>query len=257
MLRILFLLCSCFPLFLTAQLIDEAGTYGEDWGGYFFGVRGGLSLGSQDWSNIETELNPGFHIDGFLETIPSRSTFSFWGQAGYHQRGSRISRQRVFTFQGNQIRLPANSFVFNNLSVAIGGKQVVKYARLADLYYLLGLRAEYNLSTNLSEYDQLSNSQGVNYGLNFPIDSYDFINRFTYGVTVGGGASFPLSEAIGGFVEISAQPDLSFQYKQGTISNVINPGGGGNTSIGERAIRNFNIELSVGLRFLRKWYYLD
>ncbi|MCP9235811.1 hypothetical protein [Lewinella sp. JB7] len=253
-----FLLFVClFPLFLNAQIVDEEGIFGEDWGGYFFGVRGGLSLGSQDWSNIETELNPGFHADAFLESIPAGRTFSFWGQLGYHQRGSRISRRRVLTFQGNQIRLPANSFVFNNLSLGIGGKQVVSYTRLADLYYLLGVRAEYNISTNLSEYDQLSNSQGVAFGLDFPIDSYDFINRFTYGVTVGGGANFPLTEGMGGFIEFSAQPDLSFQYKQGTITNVINPGGGGNTSIGERAIRNFSLELSVGVRFLRKWRYID
>ncbi len=254
---VLFLFC-LLPLFSFAQLLEEEGLYGEDWGGYFFGLRGGLSLGSQDWSDIETELNFGFHGDLFLETLPVNSTFSFWGQLGYHQRGSRISRRRVFDLQNNPYRLPADNFLFNNLSLGIGGKQVVAYTHLADLYYLIGVRAEYTLSTNLGEYDRLSTNQGgIQFRQNYPIDDYEFINRLTYGVTFGGGANFLLSDALSGFVELAAQPDLSFQYNQGAINNVLNPGGPGNTTIGERAIRNFSIELSVGIRFLRKWTYVD
>ena len=250
----LFLLAS---VSLPAQIVDEEGVYGEDWGGYFYGLRGGLSLGSQDWSNIETELRPGLHADVFYETLSSNTPFSFWAQLGYHQRGSRISRRRVLTFQGNQVRLPADAFVFNNLSLALGGKQVVKFLGLADLYYVLGLRAEYNLSTNLGEYDRLSGTQGIAFRQNYPVDSYEFINRFVYGVSAGGGINLPLTDGIGGFVELVVQPDLNFQYNQGAINNVINPSGPGNTSIGERAIRNVTIELSVGLRFLRKWTYVD
>ena len=255
--RILLCLCCCMPLMLTAQLIDEEGVYGEDWGGYFYGLRGGLSLGSQDWSNIETELRLGFHGDVFYETLSPNSPFNFWAQLGYHQRGSRISRRRVLTFQGNQVRLPADGFVFNNVVFALGGKQVVKFLGLADVYYLLGLRAEYNVSTNLGEYDRLSGSQGIAFRQNYPVDSYEFINRFVYGASVGGGINLPLSDKLGGFVELVIQPDLNFQYNQGPINNVINPGGPNNTTIGERAIRNVTIEVSVGMRLLRKWTYVD
>ena len=255
--RSLLLLIFCLPALLPAQLIDESyGEYGTDWGGYFFGVRGGLSLGSQDWSNIETELNPGYHADLFLETVPSGGLFGFWASLGYHQRGSRISRRRAFTFQGNAVTLPSDNFVFNNLVLAIGGKQVVSYLGPADLYYLIGVRAEYNVSTNLGDYDQLAGYATAirNY---YPFDSYEFINRFTYGASVGGGANVLLSDGISGFIELTAHPDLSFQYNQGPIANVTNPFGSGNTTVGERAIRNFTVELSVGLRFLRKWRYVD
>lgn len=257
MLRCLIALLLLAPTCATAQLLPEDLIFGEDWGGYYFGVRGGLSLGSQDWSNIETELNLGFHGDLFLETIGADRRFSFWGNLGYHQRGSRISRRRVITFQGNGFTLPADNFEFNNVVLAVGGKSVFGYAGPADLYYLLGLRAEYNLSTNLSEYDRLVASQGVAIRNDYPIDSYEFINRFVYGVTAGAGANMLLGESLSGFVELTAHPDLSFQYNQGTIPNVVNPSGPGNTSIPERAIRNFSIELSVGLRFLRKYTYID
>ncbi|THH39997.1 hypothetical protein [Neolewinella litorea] len=246
----------CMPGLLAAQIIDEQGEYGVDWGGYLFGMRGGASLGTQDWSSFETEVNLGYHGDLFLESIPSQGRFSFWGQLGYHQRGSRIRRQRAFTFQGNPVILPADNFVFNNLSLGIGGKQVVSYLGAADLYYLIGVRAEYNLSTNLGDYDQLTSYGSVVRNV-YPFDSYEFINRFTYGASVGGGAIVALTDGIGGFLEVTAHPDLSFQYNQGPINNVIDPYGGGNTTIGERAIRNFTVELSIGLRFLRKWRYID
>ncbi|CAH0999623.1 hypothetical protein LEM8419_00923 [Neolewinella maritima] len=256
--RTFFLLCCLAPVLLCAQLIEEEGVYGEDWGGYFYGLRGGLGLGSQDWSNIETELNLGFHGDVFYETLSPNSSFSFWAQLGYHQRGSRISRRRVLTFQGNQIRLPADDFVFNNISLALGGKQVVSFLGLADLYYLLGVRAEYNVSTNLGEYDRLNSTQGgLAFRQDYPVDSYEFINRFVYGVSAGGGLNMPLTDRLGGYVELVVQPDLNFQYNQGAINNVLNPAGPGNRTIGERAIRNVTIELSVGLRLLRKWTYVD
>lgn len=250
---------SWLPSLLPAQIIEEEGVFGEDWGGYFWGATGGLSLGSQDWSNIETELNSGFHGDIFIESIPrNESPFSFWARAGFHQRGSRISRQRAFTIQGSAVRLPADNFLFNNAVVSFGGKQVVGLVGPADFYYTLGLRAEYNISTNLGDYDQLTTTAGgIAFRRNYPIDSYEFINRFVYGVSVGGGLNMPLSSAVGGFVELSLHPDLSFQYNQGRIDNVIDPFNSGNSSLGERAIRNVTIEVSVGLRFLRKWIYID
>lgn len=246
------------PIVLWGQLLPEEGVYREDWGGYFYGIRGGLSLGSQDWSDIETELNFGLHGDLFVETLSPNSPFTFWAQLGYHQRGSRLSQRRVLTTQGNQLRLPADNFQFNNLVLAAGGKQIVRFVGLADLYYLLGVRAEYNLSTNLGEYDPVSSGQsGLLQLPNYPIDSYEFINRFVYGVTVGGGLNYPLSEKLGGFVELSIQPDLNFQYNQGAIPNVANPAGPGNRTLRERAIRNVSVELSVGLRLLRQWTYVD
>ena len=245
------------PALAPAQTWDDLGEHRVDWGGYLFGFKGGLSGGNQDWTGLETEFLLGFHGAAFLESIPAQGKFSLWAQLGYHTRGSRISRRRAFTFGGNRVTLPSDDFRFQNVALAVGGKQVVAYTRIADLYYTLGLRIEYNLSTNLGEYDQLVETQGIAFRQNYPFDSPDFINSVVYGATVGGGASIPISDAIGGFIEISAHPDFNFQYNQPPIPNVIDPFGAGTRTIGERAIRNFTLELSIGLRFLRSWRYID
>ncbi len=248
-------LLSC--LSLSAQNLDQEGDYGIDWGGYLFGIKGGPSFSNQDWSGLETELLLAYHGALFLESVPANGRFSLYGQLGYHLRGSRISRRRGITFGGTGVTLPADDFRFQNISLGIGAKSVVGYNRVADLYYLLGLRLDYNLDTNLDKYDQLEGSFGIGFRANYPIESYDFINRVTYGATFGGGALFPISRGASGFVEITAHPDFNFQYNQGPIPNVIDPFGAGNRTIGARAIRNFTLELSVGIRFLRKWTYVD
>ncbi|MEL7160722.1 MAG: hypothetical protein AAFN92_08180 [Bacteroidota bacterium] len=242
---------------LTAQNLDQEGEYGVDWGGYLFGLKGGLSLGNQDWTGLETEFLLGYHGALYLESIPASGRFSFYGQLGYHLRGSRISRRRAFTFGGNRVTLPADDFRFQNLSLAVGGKSVFSYTQFADLYYVLGLRLDYNLSTNLGEYDRLTGVTNLNFRANYPFDSPDFINELTYGAVFGAGALFPLTDGIGGFVEITANPDFNFQYNQPPIENVIDPFSAGNRTIGARAIRNITVEISVGLRFLRKWRYVD
>lgn len=256
--RLLFF-CCCLGLAttLSAQNLEQEGEYGVDWGGYLFGLKGGLSFGNQDWTGLETEFLLGYHGAVFLESIPAGGRFSLYGQLGYHLRGSQISRRRGFTFGGQGITLPADDFRFQNVSLAVGAKSVVSYNRFGDLYYLLGLRVDYNLDTNLEEYDQLSGTTNVAFRANYPIESYDFINRVTYGASFGGGILFPVSDGVGGFVELSVHPDFNFQYNQGPIENVIDPFGAGNRTIGARAIRNITIELSAGVRFLRKWTYVD
>lgn len=242
---------------VSAQNLELDGEYGVDWGGYLFGIKGGPSFANQDWSGLETEFMIGYQGALFLESIPAGGRFSLYGQLGYHTRGSLISRRRGFTFAGNAVTLPADDFRFQNISLAVGAKSVVAYTRRADLYYLLGLRADYSLSNNLSDYDQLIGTAGVAFRANYPFDDPLFVNEFTYGAQFGGGALFPISDAMGGFIELTANPDFNFQYSQGPIPNVIDPFGAGTRTIPARMIRNFTIELSVGIRFLRSYRYVD
>ncbi|WP_020569356.1 hypothetical protein [Neolewinella persica] len=245
---------------LIAQDLEQEGEYGVDWGGYLFGIKGGPSLGNQDWSGLETELLLAYHGALYYETIPAQGRFSFFGQLGYHVRGSKISRRRGFTFNGGQVTLPADDFRFQNVSAAIGGKSVFAYTRAADIYYVLGLRVDYTLSNNLSEYNDLSNSVSAAFRLNYPIEVEEptrSVRPIMAGAIFGAGALIPISDKTSGFIEITANPDFTFQYNQGPIENVIDPFGGAPRTIGARQIRNFTIEISFGLRFMRKWKYVN
>lgn len=238
---------------LSAQITEREGVFGEDWGGYLWGIQGGLSLANQDWAGLETELRRGYHGGLFYESIPVSGRFSWYGQLGYHQRGSRIARRLGFDPFGQGFTLPADEFVFHNVSLGVGAKSVVSYTRTADLYYKLGVRLEYSFANNLSDYDNVD----LVFRQNYPFDQPDFINEVVYGATFGAGAVRPISDDIGVFIELSLHPDLNFQYVQPRIDNVIDPFTSAPRSIGERMIRNVTIEITAGFRFLRSWTYVD
>jgi len=78
-----------------------------------------------------------------------------------------------------------------------------------------------------------------------------------YGATVGGGWEFEFSELIGGLIEFTINPDLSNQYEQQAIPNVIDPFTNQPITLRERRVRNLTFEVKFGLRFMRKVEYID
>lgn len=247
-------LCCCLLGFtgLRAQFLDLT----DNEGGYLFGLRGGPSLGSQNWSGFEMRPLLTYHGDLFIESIPVEGKFSMWSSLGYHIRGSRINTRRAFDLNGNNFRVPSETFEFKNLSLAAGAKQVFKYLPLGDVYYTLGVRLDYNIDTNLDDFDELS-AFNASIRLFYPFENRAWVRRITYGIVMGGGIDIPLSEKVGAFIQLTASPDFSFQYNQPPIENVINPFQAGNTTLAERRIRNFTLEISAGFRFLRKIEYID
>ncbi|MEM9834955.1 MAG: hypothetical protein AAF828_00550 [Bacteroidota bacterium] len=252
--RIIGLLCLLLVTAVPAhaQYLDLL----ENEGGYLFGLRGGPSLGSQSWSGFEMRPLLTYHGDLFIESIPVEGKFSLWASLGYHIRGSRINSRNVFDINGDQFRVPGETFEFQNLSLAIGAKQVFKYTAIADIFYTFGVRVDYNLDTNLDQYNDL-NDASAQIRLFYPFETYDWIRRVTYGITAGAGFDIPLSEKVGATIQITASPDFSLQYDQPPIENVIDPFRAGNTSLPQRQIRNFTLEISAGFRFLRKVIYVD
>ncbi len=239
------------PILLTAQRIDENG---DEYGGYFFGVKGGLTIGQQQWNNFQREPLFSYHGIGFIETLPEEGRFALFAQLGYHVKGSRIVQRNVLNpISGNIFRAPAESFEFNNLSLSIGGKQTITFTPIANIYYLLGVRLDYTVSTNLDEY----NTVNQQFRLFYPIEDNQFLRRINYGVIAGGGFEFPWNERVAGVLEFTINPDFSLQYMQPQIDNIIDPFTSGTTSIPERNIRNLTFEITAGFKFLRKIVYLD
>lgn len=209
---------------------------------FWFGPKGAISFNVQNWDGFERD--PYFSINGdiYIESEDEFSRSSLYAQIGLHTRGSST---RVNFLGGNAA---TQSFQFDNLVFEAGAKQKLTDQINKGPYYLLAARAEYTLSTNLSEYVQFQSAF-------YPID--DFVRKFNYGVTVGGGWEFEFSELIGGLIELTVNPDLSNQYEQQAIPNVINPFNGQQITLPERKVRNLTFEIKFGLRFMRKVEYID
>ncbi|MCB0520628.1 MAG: hypothetical protein H6577_16360 [Lewinellaceae bacterium] len=195
-----------------------------------------------------------------MESLSDESSFAIFGQLGFHRKGSAIRNRNFTVFGGNGevFRPPTYEFIYNNLSLTIGGKKYFgNTGPNAKPYYMFGLRGDYTLTTNLGKYDEINKSigNGTISSLFFP--SNDFVRKLNYGITLGGGIEVPFGELIGGQIEITVNPDFSAQYRQPGFTGY-NPITGNNDRIyPERITRNLTFEITAGFRFLRKVEYVD
>ncbi|MBV6441611.1 MAG: hypothetical protein EPGJADBJ_03297 [Saprospiraceae bacterium] len=218
--------------------------------------KSGLSIGNQKWDNsLDRQLLFRYHAALAVESINNEDDrFSMYAQFGYHVRGSAI-RFRYFNigsgFLGDQYTQP---FEFNNLSLQAGAKfRRPMGQQNSRFFYFGGLRGDYNLSNNLGELRL--NNNFCNPGA-LPLEGG--VQKWLFGLSMGGGIEWSFSELVGGQIEISLHPDITTQYRQGPIPNVIDQCTPGYTyTIPERRIRNTTIEISFGLRLLRKVIYTE
>lgn len=244
-LRIVFLLLST-TVFL-GQMAAQSTAYV---------VQGGSTIGLQRWDN-SLDREPLFKWHGALsiESVENEDDRnSLFAQFGYHVKGS-ATRLRFFDiFSGAPGRVFTEEFRFNNLSLVVGGKRKTPLGASgrARYFYGGGIRCDYTLSTNIDDLTA-GNPQLVVF---YP--TVGFMNRWMLGFTVTTGIEFKLKELIGGELKLSVHPDVTLQYNQPSIGNVIDPFNPGNTIIiSERQIRNIAVEIGVGIRLLRKVEYVD
>ncbi|MEL7220178.1 MAG: hypothetical protein AAGJ93_02600 [Bacteroidota bacterium] len=248
-------------LFFSCLLLLGISAWSQN--GTYYGLKGGLTIGTQQWNSFDRNPLIAYHGILSMESASGGGAFSLFAQAGYHVKGSSI-RRRLFgnPFNASAVSLPPQKFEFQNLSLSVGAKQSIKEIGTSRLYYMFGVRLDYTLDTNLDEYTRFTERNPVFSGI-YPIDTYFNDNgflgvrRLNYGFLAGGGITLPFSEFIEGMVEFSVNPDFSLQYEQPSIDNVLDPFSGQNRTIPERRIRNLTFEISVGVRFLRKVEYID
>jgi len=222
--------------------------------GAAFGVKGGVTMAFQKWDNTERDALIGYHFIGSVETLADEGEFSMFAQLGYHTRGSAI---RIRSFNYNDINTGAprsfggstTKYDFYNVGLSAGFKQRFS-AGGGNLYYLFGLRGEYNVKNSFSRFKELpENIQSF-----FP--SEVGVNDFTFGFIFGGGFEFPLSPYIDATIELTINPDYTKQYFQ-PPGTAYDPYTRNNRPLPERNIRNNSIELTVGFRFLRLVEYVE
>ena len=220
----------------------------------YFGIKGGPSVGYQKWETFNQSPLVSFHVATFWESYSESNPMSaLFAQLGFHNRGSALRGAGGYSIDNVYFRLPTKNFVFSNLSLALGAKRKQELTDKMRSFYSFGLRAEYTIKTNLDEYTDANAAFSFYY---YPDNN--FVNKFTYGAQVGGGLEFVFSELIEGLFEITINPDLSNQYDQPEIGSVIDPYHPSNTiTLQRRRIKNTTVEVTFGLRFMRKVIYLD
>ena len=123
--------------------------------GYAFGVKGGLTLATQNWDNsLQRDVAIKYHGIAFIESISEEDQFALFAQAGYHVKGSAIRNRNFPTNFGQVVRPPAFEFLFYNISLTLGAKQKFELGSSSKWYWLLGVRGDYTLDTNLDEFTQ-------------------------------------------------------------------------------------------------------
>ncbi len=236
----------CLIIFL---LVISFTCYGQ---GYYWGMKGGLALGTQSW-NGANQRNPLFSYQGdlFYETFSEEGSSAFFMSSGLHVRGSKIITQSgsYIDQSGKTVFYPSSSisFQFRNITAILGIKKYFtsKYKRL---YYDFGLRGEYNVSNNLSDDNGFIRS-GYD-------ASEENVNKFVYGLTLGGGIDIPINEKVSTFFEIGFNQDLSKQYYS-LSKKAYDPYNKTFYVVPEQTIRNFSVDITFGIKFLRKNEYID
>ena len=228
--------------------------------GFAWGIKGGPSMAFQKWDQTERDPLFTYHGIAFIESLSDDSSVGLFAQGGYHNRGSAI-RTRGFvgtnpaTGQDREYPGRTTKYEFTNLSVSVGAKQKFDFGSSSKVYYMLGIRGDYTLKTNLDEFEELSLITGGFY----PFEGA--VRKWNAGFIFGGGIEIPILEAVDIIAEITVNPDFTKQYFHPSIPNVIIPTfGGGSATTGtlpERSIRNNTIELTIGFRFIRAVEYVD
>lgn len=212
----------------------------------------GPTAGLQKWDNSSgREPLFQYHAALSLETINNEDNRgSFYMQLGYHVKGSATRYRFINIINNTPSTTVTERFKFNNFSFSLGAKQRFRESNSgqARYFYFGGIRADYTYSTNVD--DLRGPVANCNPGF-YPL--MGGVQRWTGGFSIGGGIEFDFSELVGGQVQLSVHPDVTPQYRQNAIPNVIDPcNPGASYSIPERRIRNTTVELSVGLRLLKK-----
>jgi len=206
--------------------------------GTIYAVKGGLTMGNQRWSQVNRRPLMKYHIAGMIESWNDENSNAVFAQLGYHLKGSAIRfNRRISQTTGQELPGRTDEFRFHNISLVLGAKQKFEMFTDSRLYYLVGVRADYNLK---ADFDR-STFENVKEG----------VNRITAGVTVGGGLEVPFSRRAAGFVELTVSPDFTNQifippHRNWRDPNRMNP---------EQKVINVSIELSFGLRFMREVIY--
>lgn len=208
---------------------------------FYFGPAIGPGVNFQRWEEADNDPLLSVNAEVFIESMAEETKSAFFASLGYKTRGS----SNIFSNASGGININAYKYKFNNAVLELGAKRYFNENESRP-YYLVGVRGEYTVSTNLNEFRRFNTPF-------FPDNSY--VRKFLYGFTLGGGYEMKFNDFLNGFIQISMCPDLNLQYYQPPLENVFNPFGFGTQNLGEKRVKNTSVEIKFGLKILRKVVY--
>ena len=206
--------------------------------GGFYGVQISPGFSTQKWNGQSRSSLLTLNADVYMSAYGEDETNIYYLKGGYHQRGSSVNVGNLSGILNTRLK-----YIFHNAVVGVGVKKMLKERFGLPFYYLLGLRLEYTVGTNLSQYKDRNTAY-------YPIDY--FVNKFNYGTDFGGGFIFQLNGNYDLYLELLVSPDFSLQYEQDPIANVVDPYHPSQLiTVPKRQVRNLSFEFSIGLRLLQ------
>jgi hypothetical protein len=206
-------------------------------------LKGGATGGSQTWENAPRNNNLLLRYHGAIavETHDNlEDKFAAFLQLGYHVKGSALRFRGGVDLNGNVFGPQTNALEFRNISMILGGKRKYDIGEYDKWYYSLGIRGDYTASYTLDFFPGFS----------------DGVRRWNFGISLGGGYQWNISEHIGLIFEANVHPDFSRQIFL-PPARYINFFTGELETWPEISIRNVAFEISIGIRFLNKVEYID
>jgi hypothetical protein len=204
-----------------------------------YGVLGGLTVGTQKWNGFDRDPLLTWNGRFFYESLLNER-LSVVGEVGLHNRGSGILAQYIIPGTG-KLQTNYSKMVFRNVSVLGAAKQVYEIKENLEGYMKLGIRVEYTVADTFDIFEQYSEA----------------IRPFNYGVTFGGGLHFgPKDGPIQFVLDAQVSPDFSQQLYAPT-ANVWNRYTQQVQTFPEQKVTNLSFEITLGIRFVNKYYYED
>lgn len=202
-----------------------------------YGIIGGMTLGTQKWNGFDRDPLITWNGRAFYESILT-DKLSVIGELGLHNRGSGILSQYIIPGTSN-LQSNYSKMVFRNLSLMAAAKQVYSLKENTEAFVKLGLRLEYTIADTFEIFEQYAEA----------------IRPFNYGVTFGGGFHFgPKDGPIQFILDAQVSPDFSQQLfaPQALIYNRFTQQ---YQTFSEQKVTNLSFEISLGIRWVNKYYY--
>jgi putative salt-induced outer membrane protein YdiY len=201
-----------------------------------YGLISGLTVGTQKWNGFERDPLLTWNVRGFYESILNDG-LSVDLEFGYHNRGSAILQQG-FVSGTNQLVSEYYKMRIGNLSVLGAAKKIYQLKDNVEAYAKLGVRLEYSVTDSFEIFEQYT----------------DAIQPFNYGFTLGGGFHFgPVDGPLQFVLDFQVSPDFSQQI-YAPAGAIVNRFTGQPVQFSEQKVVNLSLEVSLGIRFVNKYY---